>query len=160
MAIDKSAAIAKKQSASEALDAVVSDIDEKDYIACMIEEEGCKDFDSLWDLIQDFLIDFDEDNAKVLCKQILERICPEWRHKLGGQAGNSTSSDAASQDISSKIKKPIQLSNVIQIESQGNGFTDDFMGLGEKKANYNEVVEIGELVAKRRADNVLYFRIK
>jgi len=28
------------------------------------------------------------------------------------------------------------------------------MGLGEKKANYNEVVEISELVKKRRAENV------
>ncbi len=52
-----------------------------------------------------------------------------------------------------KLKKQVLLGDLIGHEEQ-DGFNDAFMGLGEKKANYNEVMEIGEVVAKRRAQNV------
>jgi len=58
----------------EALEAIVPDLEEKDYIASMIEEENPKDFDSLWDLIGDFLEESDEKNAKTLCTNILDRL--------------------------------------------------------------------------------------
>ncbi len=69
----------KEATAFEVLERVVPELDEKEYVANMIEEDEPRSFAQLWDLIQDFLLDLElpadgNRDAKTLCEKIIKEI--------------------------------------------------------------------------------------
>ncbi|CAD7961305.1 unnamed protein product [Amoebophrya sp. A120] len=153
----------KPVSPMEALDQIVPDLDEKEYIAEMIKEENPTDFDTLWDLLADFLESSEEygGTAKQNCKDILLLIHPPsstnitttTKNKNLQQGGSSPSAGGAAQNTKAN-NAPKLLGEMLQTGHENAvGFQDAFMGLGEKKANYNEVVAISDLVKERRTQN-------
>ncbi|CAD7961403.1 unnamed protein product [Amoebophrya sp. A25] len=140
-----------------ALERVVPELEEKDYIADMIAEENPQDFETLWDLLQDFLEEsFEGAKAKGLCKEILALIAPHSSNNAGEQSKTQPAEGSNFQSGGSEASnKPILLGDMLRTGHEDSvGFKDEFMGLGEKKANYNEVVAISDLVKERRTQNV------
>ena len=148
----------------EALEKIVPDLEEKEYISEMIKEENPQDFDTLWELLQDFLEELDSSNAKSHCKEILHLIAPATALAAAAAAqsqqapsGNAAGGSSGSFQVggSEPSKKPMLLGDMLKTGHEDSvGFKDEFMGLGDKKANYNECVAIADLVKERRTQNV------
>ena len=142
---------------ADAINSVCPDLEQADYVISMIEEEvgPTTSFEELWDLIGDFL---DEQYGSVAgrehCAALLKLLKPETRGEdAAGGSSSSTSPSSGGGVPKAAAKGPLSKMLGVEEYSAGTGFSDEFMGLDTKTNNYNEVVQIGDVVAKRRAQN-------
>lgn len=135
-------------------------LEEKDYISSMIAEESPKDLETLFDLVGEFLlevVDDDRELAHEKCQTLFEALvqaapaefaAPE--DGAGGDGSPKHGPDAG--DAADGKKKTMRLGEMLGGASEeAGGFQDAFMGIDRNTANYNEVVQIGDVVAKRKA---------
>jgi len=134
-----------QEMAGEILNAICPSLDEgsREYLGGMIDEEKPDSLDALWELAGDFLneIEDDEKVARGICKKLYEELISKGHGDDESEEGNI-------------LEGPVILSSILDTgEEEGGGFKDAYLGLGENTANYNEVVNMTELVKAKRQAN-------
>jgi len=116
----------------------------REYLGCMIDEERPANEDALWELVGDFMQEFESDDKKA------RKLCDSIFAQLKATKGDDGSEEEGGAEL---LEGPVMLGKLIDAPESGGGFTDAYMGLGGQTANTNEVCNLTEVVKEKRAAN-------